>query len=182
MVEALTNALLNHQFKPQQSLLRKACDKHECKKCKCSKYSSNIVAIFTYLPIKLTRIAASIMTSETIPFFAFSNGRLDLRSAGFANAFNRNPYMRSSFELAAFYLIDVIDRLNIKNLALVNIGTFATDLALYHQDALWNKIVTNRQACIQKKNIGSTDIIEMKRYIDYIRGDKSLQLMFYGAM
>ena len=173
MVETLTHVLLNPHFKPRQSVIRDTCKEYGCQKCKCREYSSNIVAIFTYLPIEQTRIAASIMSSESIPFLAFSNEKFFLHTS----SYTRNPYMYSSYELAAFNLVYTIDTFNIKNLALVNIGKFATDLALYHQAALWNQLVVDRHICIQRKNIGALNVTEMKNYVDYIRGEKSIQLI-----
>ena len=192
MIAQLSHILLNPFFKPKQ---RKWEDKQNCYKntsyclgsktsigefcnckiCKCTEpYSSNILVILSYLPIHHTKLATSLMRGEHMPFFAFSNQELILSQL--KEKFFEPMY--STYELGRFFFLRYLDRNSaIKHIAFVDVGKFSNSLANYHQNQIWNEILRRGNVCIQKKYLDPSNITEIKQYIDYIRHDKTLQVI-----
>ena len=76
-----------------------------------------------------------------------------------------------------------ISTYKIRHVGLVNIGDTVTNLSLYHQDQIWKDVSVDNSFCVQRKFLDPLNATEMKAYIDYIRHDKSLQMIIlWGDM
>ena len=132
---------------------------------------TNILAVLSYLPAEMTKLVAEVMTFEKIPYFPFS--KEDLHVA-IGDGWN-NIY--SSYTLADISVYKHIMHYNIKNIAIVQVGRFGGELVHQQQIDLWGRIINERHGCVQQKYIDPTNIAEIKSYMNYIRHDKSLQMI-----
>ena len=148
------------------------------KVCRCSNYSSNIMAVFLYIPIDFTSLAADILKVERVPLFVFTNKatRLDEELSPLTVSPIARQTVISSHELGKLKLLSHIVRENIRNIAIVNIGNPSEFVASGQLD-LWENIKSKYKLCIQRKFIDPSNMHEIKAYIDYIRQDDSLQMI-----
>ena len=84
--------------------------------------------------------------------------------------------MFSSYELAQLSSYRYIYKYDIRNIAIVQVGKFGGQITQHQQMDIWRRI-TERHGCVQSKYIDPTNMQDIESYIDYIRHDKSLQMI-----
>ena len=73
LVSALAEIFLEKAYKPSRTVLNGTTSGWFCDCNTNRSYSSNILAIVSFMSDKLTKLAASITTAENIPFYAYTD-------------------------------------------------------------------------------------------------------------
>ena len=137
-----------------------------------STYSTNIIAVVSFMPFHMTRLAADVMTTTSIPYYAYAN-----QSESYSFVDNHKKY-HSSYQLL-HKDIDEIERevlfYNFKHVALVTIGK--SGLASIHRDVLWRSLVKHHGLCVLMKDLTGKDTTEMEEFVSEVRRDKTLRMV-----
>ena len=169
LTSALTTILLEEGFKSK--MLR---SKQQNMSYTCCQYSSNIVAVVSYMSKRLTKQAARIMSLGSIPYFAFSN---EIIPKYYDNRFSNFHSSSSLINSDIFYYRKLLSSHSINQIALNNLYEKKSKMVNLHQSLLWNDLIKQDKSCVFKIAIHSKSINDMQDNVSHIRHNHDLQMI-----
>ena len=162
LTEVLMKLFMDPMFNSNNCSVQRPSKDSCCVECG---YSSNIIAVVSYLSPELTRQAADILQFEKLPYFAYS-GNISL--SRWQRIYHENfisIYRLINDEVAK--LLEVITKGGFKTIALVQLGEKQSDISKLHQERLRQYIKATGHLCykatvsnVRNKNNSYYDLID----------------------
>ena len=162
LTEVLMKLFMDPRFNFNNCSVQKPSEDCCCSECG---YSSNIIAVVSYLSPELTRQAADILQFEKLPYFAYSRNISLSQSQIIYHVNFISIYRLINDEVVN--LLEVITKGGFKTIALVQLGENQSDLSKLHQDRLRQYIKATGHLCykeavinVRNKNNSYYDLID----------------------
>ena len=169
LTNSLTTILLDEEIKSK--MLR---SKQQNISYTCCQYSSNVVAVVSYMSKQLTKQAARIMSLGNIPYFAFSD---EIMTKYYDNRFSNFRSSSNLINSDILYYRKLLSSHSINQIALINLYDKKSKMVNLHQSLLWNDLIKEDKSCVFKIAIHSKNINEMQDYVSHIRHNHDLQMI-----
>ena len=162
LTEILMKLFMDPRFNSNNCSVQKPSEDSCCLECG---YSSNIIAVVSYLLPELTRQAADILQFEKLPYFAYSRNISLSRSQIIYHVNFISVYRLINDEVVK--LLEVITKGRFKSIALVQLGEKQSDISKQHQERLRQYIKATGHLCykaavinVHNKNNSYYDLID----------------------
>ena len=162
LAEVLMKLFLDPRFNSNNCSVQKPSEDSCCLECG---YSSNIIAVVSYLLPELTRQAADVLQFEKLPYFAYSRNISLSRSQIIYHVNFISVYRLINDEVVK--LLEVITKGGFKAIALVQLGEKQSDISKLHQERLRQYIKATDHLCykaavinVRNKNNSYYDLID----------------------
>lgn len=172
LTEVLIKLFMDPMFNSNNCSVQKPSEDSCCLECD---YSSNIIAVVSYLSPELTRQAADILQIEKLPYFAYSE-RVSLSRSQMTHHVNFiSIYRLINDEVVK--LLEVIRKGGFKTIALVQLEEKQSNISKLHQERLRHYIKSIGHLCYKATVINVHNKSNSRYLIDKIKKAESIDLI-----
>ena len=148
LTQIVTSVMLSKRYKTRQKKFQTEGSGY---RCECSKYfSTDIIAVLSYLSDDLTRLLANLLLPENL--LLFSHTSTDI----FPNHPDNYPHFYPDYKVNSAFLYELrqsISDLNFNNIALIQIGS--NEFTSSQHKIFWDYFSANNKTCITTVSIES---------------------------